>query len=203
MRAAQIYVQTIRPELIEDIARAALMDPRIDQVMWRTVDTRPGADGYTVVTSRGRLEFAARPPGPDTVADAFGGHWSWSGDADAVDLQMDGGEIEFRLYPNAFERIAGILDSEQSGTIWMTARPGCEFEAPGGKPHVGGASHGALHALDSLSPLLIAGGPARPNLPRDLRSIDIAPLCMQLLGLPMRYVPGAPRSAGRRGQTMG
>jgi hypothetical protein len=203
MRAAQIYLQTIRPELIEDIARAALMDPRIDQVMWRTVDTWPGADGYTVVTSYGRLEFAARPPGPNTVADAFGGHWSWSGDADAVDLQTDGGEIEFRLYPTAFERIAGVLDSEQSGSIWMTARAGCEFEAPGGKPHVGGASHGALHALDSLSPLLIAGGPARPNLPGDLRSIDIAPLCMQLLGLPMRYAPGAPRSAARRGQTMG
>ena len=68
-----------------------------------------------------------------------------------------------------------------------------EFEVPGGKAHVGGASHGALHALDSLTPVIIAGGPVRPNLPRHLRSIDIAPICMELLGLPMRYQPGAPR----------
>jgi hypothetical protein len=64
---------------------------------------------------------------------------------------------------------------------------------PGGKAHVGGASHGALHALDSLSPVIIAGVGARHRLPRALRSIDLAPLCMELLGLEMRYRPGMPR----------
>jgi hypothetical protein len=29
-----------------------------------------------------------------------------------------------------------------------------------------------------------------------LRSVDIAPLCMELLGVPMRYRVGEPRSAG-------
>ena len=96
---------------------------------------------------------------------------------------------------SSFERIAGVLDFDQSGAIWVTARPGCEFEAPGGKPHVGGASHGALHALDSLSPVLIAGGPVRPRLSRHFRCIDIAPLCMQLLNVPMRYAPGMPRGS--------
>jgi hypothetical protein len=51
-----------------------------------------------------------------------------------------------------------------------------------------------LDALDSLSPVITAGGPAMPKLPRHMRSIDIAPLCMQLLGLPMRYRPGDPRA---------
>jgi hypothetical protein len=105
-------------------------------------------------------------------------------------LDIDGGCVNSPDYPNPFERIAGALDARNSGDLWLTARPGCEFEVPGGKPHVGGGSHGALHALDSLSPL-IATVPIR--LPRALRSVDVAPLCMEALGLPMRYAVGAPR----------
>ena len=193
MRAAQIYLRRTGSEMIERIARDVLSDPKVDQVIWRTADTRQGADGYTVLSSRGRLTFAQRPPGSGIHGDAFGGHWMWEGEGDAVDLQIDGDTVEFGQYPNAFERIAGVLDSNQSGAMWITARPGCEFQSPGGKPHVGGASHGALHALDSLTPVLIAGGPVRPRLPRHMRSVDIAPLCMQLLNLPMRYAPGMPR----------
>ena len=63
----------------------------------------------------------------------------------------------------------------------------------GGKAHVGGASHGALHQLDSLSPVIIAGGAAPRRLPNKMRSVDIAPLCMQILGIPMRYQVGDPR----------
>ena len=100
--------------------------------------------------------------------------------------------VESMEYPNAFERIAGAIDAADSGDLWLTAQPGCEFEVPGGKAHVGGASHGGLHALDSLS-LVIAGGPGVPKLPRAMRSVDIAPLCMALLGVPMRYRVGDPR----------
>lgn len=75
----------------------------------------------------------------------------------------------------------------------MTAQPGCEFEAPGGEAHIGGASHGALHALDSLCPVIIAGGATAWKLPVHMRSLDIAPLCMEILGIPMRYRPGDPR----------
>ena len=100
--------------------------------------------------------------------------------------------VESTEYPNAFERIAGALDAADSGDLWLTAQPGCEFEVPGGKAHVGGASHGALHALDSLS-IAIAGGPGVPKLPQTMRSVDIAPLCMALLGVPMRYRLGDPR----------
>jgi hypothetical protein len=64
---------------------------------------------------------------------------------------------------------------------------------PGGEAHLGGASHGALHALDSLSPVIVAGGAVRPVLPAHMRLVDIAPLCMQLLALPMRYRVGDPR----------
>ena len=48
-----------------------------------------------------------------------------------------------------------------SGDVWLTAEPGCEFEVSGGDAHAGGGSHGALHALDSLSPVIIGGAGAR------------------------------------------
>ena len=196
MRAAQLYLREPRPDQVERITRDVLADPRVDQVLWRTALTRPGADGYTAATARGRLEFAP-DNGGESRTDPFGTSWRSAGDGEAVDLQMDGGSIEFGQYPNAFERIAGVLDLDQSGEIWITARPGCEFQVPGGKAHLGGASHGALHALDSLSPLIIAGGPVRPQLPRHLRCVDVAPLCMQLLGLSMRYNPSEPRRTSR------
>jgi hypothetical protein len=127
------------------------------------------------------------------VKDAWGTAWDWRGELEVLQLTRDGASIESSEYPNAFERIAGVLDARNSGELWVTAQPGCEFEVPGGKAHCGGASHGALHALDSLSPVVIAGAPRR--LPRAMRSVDIAPLCMEALGLSMRYRVGDARGA--------
>jgi hypothetical protein len=61
--------------------------------------------------------------------------------------------------------------------------PGCEFAVPGGSVHVGGGSHAALHRLDSSTPVLLAGAPDGITLPRHFRSIDIAPLCLRMLGI--------------------
>ena len=187
MRAAQIYVQHVTPEIVQRIATAALLDAKVDQVIWRSRLTG-GSAGYSVLTHRGRLEFAR--DSSHNAVDGFGGLWRWHGEPRALDLEQEGRTLLFGDYPNAFERIAGVLDLDKSGEIWVTAKPGCEFEVPGGKAHVGGASHGALHRLDSLSPVIVAGGAAPARLPRYMRSLDIAPLCMQILGIPMRYQLG-------------
>ena len=192
MRASQIYVKDPTREQIERIAVAILENPCVDQIIWRSPLTGDGG-GYTVVTHRGRMQFS-RDRGSSSTCDAFGTTWQWSGDREAVDLLQDGATIEFGDYPNAFERIAGVLDLDKSGEIWVTARPGCEFQVPGGEAHAGGASHGALHKLDSLSPVLVAGAGAPKRLPRHMRSLDIAPLCMEILGIPMRYRVGDPRT---------
>ena len=191
MRATQIYVQNATADLIERIATAALVDSKVDQVIWRSQLTG-GTSGYTVLTHRGRIEFG-RGNSEHHGVDDFGGLWTWHGEAAALDLDQEGRNLRFRHYPNAFERIAGVLDLDESGEIWVTAKPGAEFEVPGGKAHVGGASHGALHQLDSLSPVIVAGGAAPRRLPAKMRSVDIAPLCMQMLGIPMRYRVGDPR----------
>lgn len=191
MRAAQIYVQRATPEIIQRIAAATLLAPNVDQVIWRSRLTG-GVSGYTVLTHRGRVEFARDASSQHSVDD-FGGMWRWHGEAAALDIEQEGRTLLFGEYPNAFERIAGVADLDQSGEIWVTAKPGAEFEVPGGKAHVGGASHGALHQLDSLSPVIVAGGAAPRRLPRKMRSLDIAPLCMQILGIPMRYQVGDKR----------
>lgn len=192
MRAAQIYIQHPATRF-DDVVRAALGDPRVDLALWHGRFT--GRDGRYVAAGRGgRLEFWRGADGREHAADAFGIVWSWEGDRGVLRLEMRDGVIGSTEYPNPFERIAGALDAPNSGELWLTAQPGCEFELPGGVAHVGGASHGALHALDSLSPV-IAGGAGAPPLPRTMRSIDIAPLCLQLLGLQGPYRVGEPRLA--------
>jgi hypothetical protein len=192
MRAAQIYVRHPRAELIERIVTSILADPKVDQVIWKSQLTG-GSSGYSVATRRGRLEFT-RGGTRHNATDDYGTQWYCEGDAEALDLDREGRNLRFVDYPNAFERIAGVLDLDQSGEIWVTAKPGCEFEVPGGKAHVGGASHGALHALDSFSPVIMAGGAAPRRLPLMMRSVDVAPLCMQILGIPMRYRLGSARA---------
>ena len=194
MRAAQIYVRDASAVMVDRLARAALVDPRVDLVLWPARVVEPGREAYVVASPRGGLEFWRGSDGAHRGRDAFGAEWSWRGSEAALQLEVDGGLVESSEYPNAFERIAGVLDAANSGELWVTAQPGCEFEVPGGEAHVGGASHGALHALDSFSPVIV-GGLQAPRLPRAMRSLDIAPLCMHLLGLSMRYDVGAPRAS--------
>jgi predicted AlkP superfamily pyrophosphatase or phosphodiesterase len=194
MRAAQIYLQDPGPDLVRQVAADMLTDARVDQVIWRSHLTGGARDAVTVASMRGVLEFSPYQGSGVRAIDGFGGEWTWTGDPGPLGLHADGTRILFGDYPNAFERIAGVLHLPQSGEIWVTARPGCEFEVPGGKAHVGGASHGALHSLDSLSPVIVAGGDAGPiTLPRQMRSVDLAPIVMGALGIEMRYRPGDPR----------
>ena len=193
MRAAQVYVKEPTADKIDNVVRTLLGDPNVDQVIWRSRLTGGGL-GYDVVSPRGRLHFSrGSEAGHTTCVDAFGGFWTWAGDPETLGIRQDKRRIEFIDYPNAFERLAGALDLDKSGEIWVTAKPGCEFEVPGGKAHAGGASHGALHALDSFSPVIVAGAGAPRMLPSDMRSADLAPMIMDILGIPMRYKVGDPR----------
>jgi hypothetical protein len=200
MRAAQIYLRADSPALRQRIVNRLLAADGVDQVLWLAPQAAEDAT-YVVASARGRLQFGRARRDGEGAEDAFGTRWRWSGDPEVLDVRTDGGRLRYGAYPNAFERIEGSLSSDQSGDIWATARPGREFEAPGNKAHVGGASHGALHALDSLSPVIVSGAPAGFALPEAFRSVDLAPLCMELLGLRMRYAVGDPRVPASSGQS--
>ena len=192
MRAAQVYVRNRTS--VDQVARTALREPRIDLVIWCTGDT-PSTRRYHVSGPRGDLAFWRTGSGGREARDDQGSVWRFDGDAAILQMDSCDGLLHSSEYPNAFERIAGALDADAAGDVWLTAQPGCEFEIRGGEPHVGGGSHGALHTLDSLSPVICAGAGAS-RLPRTLRSVDLAAICMRALGLtPLRDV-GAPAIRG-------
>ena len=193
MRAAQVYFRTPTAAALRRAVALALADDRIDHAIIRSADLDGDTDHYVVESRTGALEFWQGREGRFDGRDAFGNVWSWHGDLGMLDARVEDGEIVWHDYPNAFERIAGILDNPNSGTLWLAAKPGCEFEVPGGQGHYGGSSHGALHALESCCPVIVAG-PRRVTLPTHFRSIDIAPLCLELLGLSSRHGVGDGRT---------
>jgi hypothetical protein len=192
MRAAELYLRHHdMPTLLRVIERA-MADARVDHAFWR-IEGKGERNGYAATNAASRIEFWRGTGGDASARDDFETVWSWRGDLGVLDAQVEDGRLKWSDYPNAFERIAGALDAPKSGDVWFTAKPGCEFEVPGGAAHVGGASHGGLHELESLCPFIIAG-PRKVDLPRHMRSVDIAPLCLELLGVPAQYRVGDPRS---------
>ena len=192
MRAAQVYLRQHDKTSLLRVIERTLLDTRVDHAFWRDNTGTPRRSGYIARNAAGQLQFWRGRDGDHHATDAFGTDWTWRGELSVLDARVEEGVLRWEDYPNAFERIAGALDAPNSGDAWFTARPGCEFEVPGGKAHVGGASHGGLHALESLCPLLIAG-PKKVDLPRHVRSIDIAPLCLELLGIPAPFRVGEAR----------
>lgn len=184
LRTAQIYFHTPTAERHERIIRDLLQDQRIDQLIWSAEFLDAAHRGFHVATQeRGRLHFWPGEGGPNSATDKVGNTWSWQGNLAAVDGHVEDGEITFGDYPNAFERIAGILMLSVSGHLWVTSKPGYEFCLEHTLVHAGGGSHGSLHVLDSVSPLWVAGAPAELALPAQPRSVDVAPLCLKVLGL--------------------
>lgn len=190
LRAAQIYVRPGSWPRRRQIADALLCDPRIDQVIWR--EDAGGSSGIRcrVATSdRGTLDFWPAHGAADGASDEYGTMWQWSGELGTVDARLAGPhDIVFGDYPNALERIVTAFDDRVSGDFWVTARPGFEFCLETIAVHRRG-SHGSLHALDSLSPLIAAGAVPRPA--QTPRSVDVPALCLSVLGLPSPHPAGA------------
>jgi len=186
MRTALIYFRSPTPNQLEQAVTQLLSDNRVDQVIWRARDTgQENKNGFLVATAnRGRLHFWPGPGGPHTATDQYGTRWSWQGQLETVDGQLsDDNTLTFPQYPNALERISEGLNCKNSGHIWVTAKLGYEFLMAGINIHPNGGSHGSLHALDSTSPLLVAGLPAGLSLPEHPRTIDVAPLCLAAMGI--------------------
>ena len=66
------------------------------------------------------------------------------------------------------------------GRDLLSAAPGYEFADWGGVAHVGGGSHGSLHASDSLGVLAWCGtGPNRRDAREEWSLRDITPMVAQ------------------------
>ncbi len=178
-RSAQVYIidRQRRSELLPRVVRTCLALDGVELVIFRT----DHPDGEAAVRGEhGELRF--RPGGG--LVDRRGGRWSLEGDLDVLELDVHDGTLESRTYPDALGRLWSALRCPQAGEVLLSAQPGYEFLDWGRAHHVGGGSHGSLHADDSLGTLLWCGtGPERDAREQwTLR--DVVPMVREHFDLP-------------------
>ena len=100
---------------------------------------------------------------------------------------LDGTVRDGRLltpsYPDALARVWAALTCPSSGEVLLSAAPGFEFIDWGRQAHVGGGSHGSLHASDSLGALVLSGVALPEPEPAQWAIRDVAPLVLRHFGL--------------------
>ncbi|MEA2484548.1 MAG: hypothetical protein QOC55_2495, partial [Thermoleophilaceae bacterium] len=133
-----------------------------------------------VRSARGELRFS---PGGELV-DRRGGSWSVEGDLATLRAEVQDGRFLCTEYPDALARIWSSLNCPTAGDVLLSAAPGYEFVDWGGQDHVGGGSHGSMHAVDSLGALLWCGtGPDRADARPIWTLRDVVPMVCAHFGL--------------------
>ncbi|HXW58234.1 MAG TPA: alkaline phosphatase family protein [Solirubrobacteraceae bacterium] len=180
-RAAMVYAlrQEERDALRALVTRRALAVDGIELVMWleRDSDELP-REGVICSRAHGELRFA---PG-DAVGDARGRRWDVEGALASIRAQVRDGRLYSPDYPDALGRVWAALTCPTSGEVLLSAAPGREFADWGGQAHVGGGSHGSLHASDSLGALVLCGVRAPDPEPAQWTISDVASLMLAHFG---------------------
>jgi hypothetical protein len=142
----------------------------------------PAEGGEWAVVERGDAVLRFRPGG-ETI-DLRGGHWELEGDLAALEATEVDGRLRSETYPDPLARVWSALTAPHSGDFVVSLAPGYEAVDWGGVTHAGGGSHGALHAGDSLGPLLFVGcGPASADDKGQWTLRDVAPVVLEHFGL--------------------
>jgi Type I phosphodiesterase / nucleotide pyrophosphatase len=175
-RAAMVYA--LRPPerdaMRASVLTRALTIAGVDLLAWlaRDAHDRP-AEGVVSNADRGELRFA---PGGDLL-DARGVRWHVAGELAVLDASVQADNaLATPSYPDALSRLWSALTCPTSGEVLLSAAPGYEFVDWGGAAHVGGGSHGSLHACDSLAPLVLCGVDPPRDPPGQWAIRDVAAL---------------------------
>jgi hypothetical protein len=213
-RAAHVYLlpgEGERAEPLEVAARLGVIEG-VDLVcrlegadgmpLRREGPGMPAAGGEWAVVERGEAALRFRPGGK--VGDLRGGSWEVEGDLEALaatiterrgSFQTDSDRKEPRnerriaseTYPDPLARVWSALTAPHSGDFILSLAPGFEAVDWGGVSHAGGGSHGALHAGDSLGPLLFVGcGPGSADEREQWALRDVAPIVREHFGVRKR-----------------
>ncbi len=172
-RAAQLYaLGEDRAPVVARLVETALELDGVDVACFRAAD----GDGVIARAGGEELRFA---PGT-SVEDPRGGRWRVHGDLDVLGAALDGEAFSSPDYPDALARVWAALTCPTSGDVVLSAAPGAEFPDWGGVHHVGGGSHGSLHASDSLGALVFCGveAPAERSERGHWSIRDIAPMAV-------------------------
>ncbi len=158
-RAAMVYALHAeeRDAMRASVVARTLAIEGVDLVMWLERDAHDAPrEGVIASRSRGELRFAPGGAG-GAVLDARGQPWSVDGDLAVLDASTRDDRLLTPTYPDALARAWAALTCRTSGEVLLSAAPGVEFIDWGRQAHVGGGSHGSLHAEDSLGALVLHG----------------------------------------------
>ena len=182
-RAAMVYVleRERRRKLLPRIEKAVLDLEGIDLVLRMT--DHPDGEGAIRGKRDGTVRELRFMPGGD-LEDLRGERWSVEGDLGLLGLDAREGRIASATYPDAIGRAWSALRTRTAGEILLSAAPGYEFLDWGGAHHVGGGSHGSLHANDSLGSLIWCGtGPESAGAREQWSLRDVVPMVYDHFGL--------------------
>jgi predicted AlkP superfamily pyrophosphatase or phosphodiesterase len=136
---------------------------------------------------RPEVQRAVHPSGGQSVApvvDLRGGRWKVEGDLGVLEATVEDGRLGSDTYPDPLARVWSALNAPHAGDFVLSLEPGYEAVDWGGVTHVGGGSHGSLHAGDSLGPLLFVGcGPQSAGERSQWTLSDVAPVVRDHFGL--------------------
>jgi hypothetical protein len=184
-RAAHVYLLPGEGERAEPAAVAAQLTviEGVDLVCWietaaglplQRREPGPPPPGCWAVVERGGEALRFRPGG--TVADLTGGSWEVEGETAVLAAEVEDGRLRSEEYPDPLARVWSALSAPHAGDFVVSLEVGFEAVDWGGVTHAGGGSHGALHAGDSLGPLLFVGcGPASADEREQWTLRDVAP----------------------------
>jgi hypothetical protein len=142
----------------------------------------PAAGGEWAVVERRGESIRFRPG--DDVADLRGGRWQVEGELGVLEARVEDGRLRSEAYPDPLARVFSALAAPHSGDFVVSLADGFEAVDWGGVTHAGGGSHGALHAGDSLGPLLFVGcGPESADAKEQWTLRDVAPVVLEHFGL--------------------
>jgi len=192
-RAAHVYLlpgEGERPEPLEVAARLGVLEG-VDLVC-RLEDEdglplrreAPGVPAGAVwaVVERGGEAVRFRPGGE--IGDLRGGNWEVEGQLGALEASVEDGRLRSDTYPDPLGRVWSALTAPHAGDFLVSLQPGFEAVDWGGVSHAGGGSHGALHAGDSLGPLLFVGcGPDSAEEREQWALRDVAPIIREHFGV--------------------
>jgi hypothetical protein len=180
-RAAMVYAlhASERDAVRASVVTRSLALAGVDLVLWleRDAHERP-REAVIASPLGGELRFA---PG-GSVRDARGGSWDLDGELGVLGAAIRDGELLSPDYPDALARSWAALTCPTSGEVLLSAAPGQEFIDWGRQAHVGGGSHGSLHASDSLGALVLSGVELPSPEPRQWAIRDLAPLVLDHFG---------------------
>jgi predicted AlkP superfamily pyrophosphatase or phosphodiesterase len=142
----------------------------------------PAGGGEVAVVERDEERARFQPGG--AIADLRGGCWEVEGELSVLAAQVEGGKLRSDAYPDPLARVWSALTAPNAGDFVLSLAPGFEAVDWGGVTHAGGGSHGALHAGDSLGPLLFVGCGPQSAAEREQWTLrDVAPVVLGHFGI--------------------